>query len=390
MLKNIKGTSSFKAIGTDLYAFINSVRENGICCMSQRCRNGCFYGVIYKHDMNRLLELAEETGIELEFSEKKGIPFRLHGYRFRVGIIIGIMTLFSFVFYLSNIVVSVEVVGNSGVSRERILSALEDIGIYKGRFIAEINFRKCEQRLRLSIPELAWTGIRHTGSRIVVDVTEIDPRPEMVSDEIPCNVVSDKDARIISVELYSGRLMKRAGDGVKKGDIIISGVVDDGGGHTLKKHAMGKIIGEYNEEAVFTQPLTGEGQVYSGEEVTKKYFDFFGFRIPLFIKNADFQSFDYAETSNSFMFLGKKLPLGIIHSTYTPFEYSEISYSTEEADVLLQQQIALYEKNFYDSKGITVVSRDIKKKSFGDRMEYNVKFVLQGEIGADYEIYADR
>lgn len=132
----------------------------------------------------------------------------MKGYRFRFGIILGILILFSFVFYLSNIVVSVEVYGNSGVSREQIVSAL-DIGIYKGKFIADIDFRKCEQRLRLSIPDIAWTGIRHTGSRIVVDVTEADPPPEMVRDDIPCNIIADCDAQIESVEVYSGRLMKK-------------------------------------------------------------------------------------------------------------------------------------------------------------------------------------
>ena len=60
-------------------------------------------------DMNRITDIAKENGIELEFTEKKGIPFKMKGYRFRFGIILGILILFSFVFYLSNIVVSVEV-----------------------------------------------------------------------------------------------------------------------------------------------------------------------------------------------------------------------------------------------------------------------------------------
>ena len=66
-----------------------------------------------------------------------------------------------------------------------------------------------------------------------------------------------------------------------------------------------------------------------------------------------------------------------------------LSYSSEEADVLLQQQLSVYEKNFYDSKGIIVKERNIEVKSFEDRMEYNVRFVLEGEIGMDFEIYVD-
>lgn len=390
MFGKIRGAAGFKASGNKLYPFINAIRESSIACTSQRCHNGNFYGCVYMSDMRRLSELAEEYNITLEYTEKKGAAFRLHGYRFRFGIIGGLAAVVILVFYLSNIVVSVEVNGNSGVSREQIVSALSEIGIYKGRLIADIDFHKCEQKLRLSIPEISWTGIRHTGSRIVVDVAEADPPPEMVKDSVPCNIVADKDAQIISIELYSGRKMKIEGSGVRQGEIIISGIVDDGGGHTLKKHAMGKIVGRYEEKVQFEQPFSTQTQVYTGEEVTKKYFEFFGFRIPLFIKKAEFQSFDRTETSNSFMFLGKKLPFGMVCTTYTPFEYDTASYTAEEADVLLQQKITTHEKNFYDSKGIEVEKREISKKSLGDKMTYDVKYTLVGEIGRDYEIFADR
>jgi len=389
MLSEILGTASFKAEGANIYSFINSIRENGICCMSQVCRDGDFYGCIYIKDMKKLSVIADECGVSITYNSKKGMPVKAFRYRFRFGLIAGIFILFGFIFYLSNIVVSVEVCGNTGVTDEQIISALSDIGIYKGRFIADINFRSCEQRLRLSIPEIAWAGIRHTGSRVVVDITEAEPPPQMLSDDIPCNIVAERDAQILSAEVYSGKLAKSIGSGVKKGDIIISGVIDDGGGHVLKKHAMGKIIARYNEEITFSQPLSSEGQVYTGEEVTKKYFDFFGFRIPLFLRDAEFESYDYLETENSFMLFGNELPLGIVHSSYVPFEYKALSYSTEEADVLLQQQLALYEKNFYDAKNIEIENREIEVKSYADKMEYKAEYTLVGEIGIDYEIFID-
>lgn len=389
MLGKVIGTACFKASGDNLYAFINAVRESNFACMSQRCRDGHFYGCIYMPDIKKLSSVADEYGVTLEFTQKKGMSFRLFRYRFRFGIIAGIVLLFSFVFYISNIVVSVEVNGNTDVTSEQIISALSDIGIYKGRLIADIDFHSCEQRLRLSIPKLAWTGIRHTGSRIVVDVSETTPPPEMIDEKVPCNIVADRDAQLLLIEVYSGKKVRSEGSGVRKGDIIISGVVDDGGGHFLKKHAMGKVIGCYEENISFVQPFSANGKIYADEDISKKYFEFFGHRMPLFIKPADCETFDYSETSNSFMLLGKRLPLGIVHTTYTPFEYTEQSYSVEEAEKLLQQKLALHEKNFYDLKGIEIKKRDISKKSGADKIEYEVKYELVGEIGTDYEIFVN-
>lgn len=387
MFKNIRGIVSFKACGENVYKFINQIRESHIVCTSQCCKNGFFYGQVYKRDVDKIFELAEKYGINIEITEKKGLRFKAYGYRFRFGIVLGILLVLGFVFYLSNIVVSIEVCGNVTVTDEQIVSSLLDIGIYKGKFIPDINFRSCEQKLRLSIPDIAWTGIRHTGSRIVVDITEAVDPPEMIQDDIPCNIVASYDAQITSAEVYSGQLVKKVGDGVKKGDIIVSGTVDTGNGHLIKKHAMGKIIGIYKTEVTFKQNFEESGQIYTDDQVTKKYFDFFGYRIPMFFKDVDFDTYDYSESTNNFRILGKSIPLGIVHSSYTPFVYDTITYSEEEADKKLQQKTSLYEKNFYDNKGIKVIERNIEKRINGDHMEYVVTYSLEGPIGMDHEIY---
>ncbi len=389
MLKNIRGIISFEAQGDNLYRFINEIRESGIVCTSQRCRNGIFYGQIYGHCLETVQELADKSGIDFKITEKKGFVFKAFGYRFRFGIIIGIFIVLAFVFYLSNTVVTIEVCGNTEVTKQQVISALENIGIYKGRFIPDIDFHSCEQKLRLSIPQISWTGIRHTGSRIVVDITEAVNSPQMVNDDIPCNIVAAHDAQVSYAEVYSGRLARKVGDGVKKGDIIISGTVDDGFGHILKKHAMGKVIGIYRENITFTQPFEEQGQLYADEIKSRRYFDFFGFRVPLFFSDVKDKTYDYSENTVSFKFLGFELPLGIVHCSYHPFSPQSVTYTAEEAEIKLQQQTALHEKNFYDTKNIEILERNIDKKIFDDKIEYNISYTLEGEIGIDSEIYVD-
>lgn len=387
-IDSVRGIVCFKASGENIYRFINGLRESLIICTSQHCRDGFFYGQIYRWDLNALNSLAEKCGIDIEILEKKGIGFRLSGYRFRFGILIGLLAVVAFIFYLSNTVVSIEVCGNTNVTETQIISALEDIGIYKGKFIPSINFRSCEQRLRLSIPDIAWTGIRHTGSRIVVDITETVEPPEMILDEIPCNIVAAKDAQLTYCEVYAGQLIKQNGDGVKKGDIIISGTITDGGDHIIKKHAMGKVIGIYKEEYIFEQPFEETGQVYS-EKMSRNYFSFFGFRIPLFLKSPDVELYEYSESETQFYVLGKEIPLGIVRCTFTPFSYETLCFSEEEADQLLQQKTALHEKNFYDSNNIEIIERKIEKNITEEKMEYKISYVLEGDIAEDHEIFVD-
>ncbi|MGN0621626.1 MAG: sporulation protein YqfD [Porcipelethomonas sp.] len=390
MLDSIRGTAAFRAENENPYRFINEIRENNLVCTDQRCKNGIFYGRIYRKDMNYLKKIAERTGTKLEFIEKKGLSFKVFSYRMRFGIVIGMIIALCFVFYISNVVVTIEVCGNTGVSEEQIVSALSDIGIYKGKLIADIDFAQCEKKLRLSIPDIAWTGIRHTGSRIVVDITETTDPPEMVKDDIPCNIVASRDAQLTYAEVYSGKLVKQLGDGVKKGDIIVSGVTEDEKGHIMKRHAMGKIRGIYTEEYVFEQAFEENGQIYTGEDATKKFLDFFGFRIPMFLHDAEFESFDYSESTSYFMVLGKEIPIGIVHSSYSPFVYDTKTYTADEAGKVLEQKISLHEKNFYDSKDIDILDRKTDNEIYEDKVICKVRYTLEGDIGTDYEIYVKK
>ena len=389
MFKNIRGVISIKCEGDNIYKFINEIRQLHIVCTSQRCRNGAFFADIYSSDLEKVTSIGEEHGIEVTTVSRRGLKYKLLPYRFRFGIIAGIFFVLGFVFYFSNTVVTIQVTGNSTVTSAQVINALEDIGVYKGRFIPDIDFHSCEQKLRLSIPEIAWTGIRHTGSRIIVDITEAIPSPEAVNDDIPCNIVSTKDAQITYTEVYAGQLVRRKGDGVKKNDILVSGTVDDEKGHFLKKHAMGVIKGIYTEKVTFTQPFRQSGQVYQDTE-NRKFLEFFGMRIPLFLSDVDSDSFDYHERVNNFSFFGIEIPIGVVHSEYKPFVYDEVEYTREQAEKKLEEQAALYQKNFFDSKQIEVLDRKIEKQETKDGLKFTVTYKLEGEIGVDREIYVDR
>ena len=77
MLDSLRGTALFKAEGTNIYKFINSIRENNMVCTDQHCKKGAFYGRVYRSDMKRLEDLAESCDIKIEFVERKGFRFRL-------------------------------------------------------------------------------------------------------------------------------------------------------------------------------------------------------------------------------------------------------------------------------------------------------------------------
>ncbi|NLK70234.1 MAG: sporulation protein YqfD [Clostridiales bacterium] len=383
MFDNIRGVIRFRANGIKLYSFINAIRESRIICTAQECKNDEYYGEIYSSSLKELQELAKKYNIELHIEDRKGAIFKVKRYKYRFGIIIGALVAIMFIVYISNVAITIEVTGNNKISEEQIISTLNDIGISKGTFIPNINFALCEKKLKISIDELAWVGIRRSGNRIVVDVDEMVEQPEMIKSNLPSNIISTKNAQIKSVKVYNGSLNYIVGDGVRVGDVLISGIYTDSKGNILTVNAIGEIIGEYEEKMIFEQAYEEEKRISEGE-ISRKSLDFFTFKIPLNIGKIDLDEYDYNEDICYFMIAGKRLPIGIIHSTYTPYTKNIITYTTEEAEELIHKKITMHEENFYSN--VKIINKEINKINEEGKIKYEVIYTLEGEIGKKSEI----
>ena len=374
----------FRARGNNLIKFVNQVRNSEIICTGQQYKNEEYTGQIYASDMEKLQNLAEKCNTEIFIDGYDGKIFKVMKYRVRYGIAAGFIIMIFFIFIMSNVVVKIEIRGNHNINDSQIISVLSEIGIEKGKFIPALDLASCEQRMKLMLNNTGWAAIRSQGGRIIVDIHEIDDTPTTVELNMPCNVVSLKDAVIISMNTKIGDNILKPGDAVSRGEIIVSGVMVNERNNFTVGHAMADIVGQYQETETFIQNFSNDKKIYTDRE-PKKYLEFFGFRFPLFIGTPCKKSADYSENTSYFSFLNKELPIGIVNSDYKIFEIKNICYTEEEATITLENRISMYERNFYSE--CKIIKKDIKKNKFDDRLEYKVSFTVEGNIGVEKEIF---
>ncbi len=385
MRNQLRGCIKINVRGKRLYTFINKIHSGRIYCFGQYCRKDVFYAEIYRHDLKRVQEFAEECGVELKYYECGTISSKFIRYRKRIGIFLGAAIAAVSVWYFSSVVMTIDVQGNSNVSENVILAALEELDIKQGAFIKDINFKYCENELRLMVDGISWAGIRHTGNRVVVEVTEIVETPEMLRDRQPCNVVAAKSAQITYTSVYDGQLMRIVGDYVVAGDMLISGVIEDGTGHVTKHHAMGEITGIYEETVTFSEGYKSKQYLPTGETANERYLRLFNLKIPLFIGKNDYGTYTSEVSEGTIEFFGRELPIGVENEKYTETELTVREYTDSELEEKIMEKIYLYEKNFLTEQ--TILSREIKQEKTDEVMTYNVTYTLEGDIGMQKEIF---
>ncbi len=370
----------------DYNKFVNALRCSPVQFFGLEIRKNVISGYVRTKDMKRLCSLAEAYRLDVTQSREHGAAVVLKKYKKRYGLVIGFMLSVGIIAFLNDRVMMIEIGGNETISDSRIISLLEDTGISIGSRISDIDLRQAERRIKGMDKDVGWIGIRHTGSRVVVEISELTEPPEMQSKNTPCNIVASRDAQIKNVRLYSGMLVPMVGDGVKKGDIIVSGVVDTKYGRSFYVHSIGEITGIYTEKMTFSKPLECEEYVGAGT-AEKKAISIFGKRFVYSSEGSVDGEYEYNEDETP-LTLGKiTFPVSRVDMHYHLLEKATVTRTEEEAEQLIGERIDRYEKNFITGNS-EIVQRDIEKSVANGVVTFSVTYTLEGEIGVEKQIFA--
>ncbi len=376
-----------QAEGRNPYPFINAIRNSPAICGNQYCRKNIFCFRILKQDLPLIEELAAQHHMTLTVQTLPSLSGKIRKYRFRFGILFGILLSAALIFYYSNTVAVIEIQGTETVKDSVILSLLAEEGISQGTWMTDIDRNYCETMLRIQIPEVAWAGIRNTGNRLVVQITEETPPPSMTEERTPCNIISRYHAQITDVRIYSGQLVHLIGDGVSAGDVIVSGMIQEENSPIIHfRHALGSVTGIYTQQAELTEYFTSQQTSATGRKITQKFFQLFNLKIPLTLRKPDFTEASVKEIYTPFCFLEHTLPAGIFRRV-TSEKKTAVTERTEEQALLdLNADIVRYEKNFL-SENIEILDCQKEYVTDSQGITCRLTYTLKGEIGMTSEFF---
>ncbi|MFR3811715.1 MAG: sporulation protein YqfD [Ruminococcus callidus] len=263
-----------------------------------------------------------------------------------------------------------------------IKAVLEDCGVQQGSWIPGIDFAHCEHTLRSTMDELAWVGMRHTGNRLVVEVMERTPEPEMQNTRKPLEhhrIPGWSNCFIFDLSWTAHENRRRSGTG----DLLVSGLYTDETEHTGIKHAMGSIIGQYKQTEKFT--CTYEQNCADLPETRRTSTWICSPDIPLGSTEPPFD--DYIRTSGYhwFSLFRERTSHRHIQKHFTNTTSRTFILTPAEAAQNAEEQIQRYEDNFLSQ--VEILDKKTTALETESGVEYTVTYTLQGEIGVQQELY---
>lgn len=203
--------------------------------------------LIRERDIARFIPFAKRK-IRFTMSETRGFLGFLKANRKRYGVFAAATVILALVIFLSNLVWDIRISGNSTIPDERIISELAECGFEVGSLWSTTDKNKVEIRILSTDKDIAWISVNRRGTVAHVEIMEAENSNIQKEEPVGyCNVVSDRDAVIEEITVTSGVAVVKVGDVVKRGDVLISGVVETERGVTLC-HAEGRVVGQSRTE----------------------------------------------------------------------------------------------------------------------------------------------
>ena len=265
-----------------------------------------------------LSKIVYNTGVKVKINARYGFPFFMQRYKKRKIIMFSLLFFIFFIVLVNQFVWDIEIRGNETVKTSEILSALEEEGLKIGTLKAKINQRDIKNKVIIKLNTLSWLWIDKKGSKIVVDVRERLPVPEIFNPDEYTNVVSAKDGIVDSLIVRNGIPVVSPGDTVLKDTVLVTGKIPTSSKPNIRYlQADAKVYARiwYEKKEKFSRIST----VYNKTDNKKTYYTIkaYGKEIPLFHKNnAPFKHFEISEKKHELNFFGKYLGITLFAKEY--------------------------------------------------------------------------
>lgn len=326
--------------------------------------------------LKKTLFLFEKHRIPYTIEKKEGLPFFLWNYRYRFGLWLGLLCYALLLVLSSEVLWSVKVVGLQSESDAKILERLDEMGVGVGKWKRSIDPIAVSNQYVIENGDLSYMAINLCGNCAEVVVRSakgIEKEP----DERPSSIVAQYDGLIERIELYSGKILVDSGGVVQKGQVVVSGLLEDekDGTYQLvraKAHVFARITRDFSVCVELEETVPSEPEIPN--KSADKALLFFGKRINIF-KNSCLLDVQYDIIRvDRYATIGKDLvlPVGISETFAGKKSEKTVRYSTAEAAALAGKRLA----DEISRAGIEVLS--IEKTSAEEDGRYILNCTVYG------------
>ena len=273
-----------------------------------------------------------------------------------------------FLYFLSNIIFSIDIIHNNEEVKNKIEKELSKEGIQKYKFKKDYQYlnQVKEKILKSNQDTLEWLEIIEDGTKYIVKLVE--RKKEIKTEEYTYqSITAKKDAIITNIKATSGEKVKSINQYAKKDEVIISGIIQKPDESYIYTKAQGKIYGEVWYKVTTEYPFLYQEEKVTGKNKNVLTLYFLNKKIPLF----PYKKYKQFKTKQNIILENNLIPIKIFKENLYEVIVKEEIYTEESA---IQKAIELSKNKLLQSNASII---EIKNTEILKKQNQNSKIKLE-------------
>lgn len=364
--------------GINTLRFINLLKQNNIRLFNIKRMSDTTECVMFAKDFKKIKSFAKITGVRVRISKKNGPGFFIFNNRNRYFLVAGLIIFIIIILWSTKKIVKIEIRGNEYYASTEIYEFLTENNIDYGSVVKNISCKDIEKLMLNHFDLLTFVSVHINGNTLIITVKENKTVKQEKEDETPCNLVATEDGVVISIITRAGVPLVKAGDEVKREDVLVYSKIDynkimgeNYGYETVCSDA--DILIRVNKEYKDIVNRKYEKRVYTGRIQKVKGIKINNLYLTISKEKCKFKKYDTETTYSDDRYGFKKLPVTYFYTTYREYELVESEYTDEELQNILEKKIDNYIEKLKEN------SIQTESKSVNIRL-YSESAVAEGTI----------
>lgn len=334
IIMKITGMVKVKVEGFFIERFLNLCKSEKIVFKSLERKDNTYVTFeIMKSDFKKLKTIAKKTRCKVKIEKKTGVSFFVNRYKKRKVFAVAVSVIAFFIMGISNFIWEVEIEGLNKIAEDDFKNYINEKGIKVGCFKPYINIEQIENEIKIQRNDVAWIGIEFYGTKAKVSIKESIEIPEIINKDEVADIVSNYDAVVEKIVVRNGTARIEEGSSVKKGDLLVEGIIEGKYKEDRFVYADADIIGKilYTSEKFDT--YFQKVKVKTGRVESKNSINIKNFKINFNKRVSKFEKYDTIRTNNKIRLFSNFLsPIEIEKIKFEEYYFEDKTYSKEELE----------------------------------------------------------
>lgn len=270
----------------------------------------------------------------------RGFAFLVNSFLRNFGLYFGAVFAGLVMFFVGQTTLKINILGLENISELEVVKLLNDIGVKTGKINNKSN-EEIEQHLKQSDNRISLVSVSQNGTNLIINIKE----KILKSEDVVSPICAEYNMVINSISVLQGVAKVKAGDVVKKGDVLVEPkiILTNGEATSLKPVAnidstvwiTGQVVFK-TEDIIYEK--TGKKQVISS-------YNFLGLQLFTAYSKVKFENYEKT-VYNNYVFKNMFLPLKLNKTIYYETIKKTVNYNFDDykEQLIMQSRNIAYNK----------------------------------------------